>query len=333
MIYRRMMIFPVFAFLLTMTACTGLRPVEGRPPEETMTAGTGFRSSKLSPNELWNLNDKLEAENAACQKRVADQMEANARLNTRISDQHSEMTRATEKIISLNHAIDEMSTKMKQMQEAGKPGSAHAAPTSWGTIMHVKGKTNIRTKRSADSRIRGSLMPGQTVRADLLKDNWYAVFKTEETERSEINAMGYVYAPILLKSPSPETAAGAGAKGKEIFTVAVKSILHKVLPGGKEALLVEFDRFYVPAVYNIEGDAPMIIMDVTRTSSMKKEWSDMRTDGTLIKKIRVNLNPAADILRIVLDMTPDKDYDIKPTFYTGRGNEVYALEVTGVTLK
>ena len=75
----------------------------------------------------------------------------------------------------------------------------------------------------------------------------------------------------------------------------------------------------------------MIIMDVTCTSSMKKEWSEMLTDGTLIRKIRGNLNRTADILRIVLYMTPDKDYDIKPTFYTGKDSKVYALEVTGVT--
>jgi hypothetical protein len=217
------------------------------------------------------------------------------------------MTRVTEQISELNHTIDDLNTKMKQMQEAGK--SPHAAsPISWGTIMQVKGKTNIRTQRSVDSRIRGYLVPGRTVRADFLKANWYAVFRIEETVRSEKNALGYVYAPILFKAPSPETAVEARAKGglpaagkpsQEVFSVAVKSILHKVLPDGKEALLVEFDRFCVPAVYNIEGDAPMIIMDVTRTSSMKKEWSNIRTEGTLIKKIRVNLNPAADILRAV----------------------------------
>jgi hypothetical protein len=32
-------------------------------------------------------------------------------------------------------------------------------------------------------------------------------------------------------------------------------------------------------------------------------------------------------------MTPDKDYDIKPTFYSGKKSNVYALEVTGVTPK
>ncbi len=36
------------------------------------------------------------------------------------------------------------------------------------------------------------------------------------------------------------------------------------------------------------------------------------------------------ILRIGMHMTPDKDYDIKPTFYTGKDSKVYALEVTGV---
>jgi hypothetical protein len=262
-----------------------------------------------------------------------------------LSDQQSETIRANQQISALTHIIEDLSIKVKQIREPRKnetsPGPLHAAsPVSWGTIMQVEDKTNIRTKRSADSKLRGYLMPGQPVKADFLKDDWYAVFKITERARSEKKALGYVYAPRLFKSPSPERAVEKGEKegppaadkpAQETFSVAVKSIRHKVLPEGKEVLLVEFDRFYVPAVYNIEGDAPMIIMDVTRTSSMKKEWSNIRTDGTLIKKIRVNLNRTADILRIVLDMTPDKDYDIKPTFYKGKDSDVYAVEVTGVT--
>jgi len=338
MFYRRMMIFLVLAFLLTMTACTIFRPIESSSPEY-------MKKDEMSKNDLWNQTKTLEKEKAACQKRLVDQEEVISQMNIRLSDQQNEMIRANKQISELNNTIDDLSTKIKQLQETGKkensPGSIHAASAkSWGTTMYSKDKTNIRTKRSIDSMLRGFLIPGQTVKADFLKDDWYAVFKITETVRSETKALGYVYAPRLFRTPLPETATEAMKKGElpavdkseqDIFSVVVKSIRHKVLPEGKEVLFVEFDRFYVPAVYNIEGDTPMIIMDVTRTSSMKKEWSEIRTDGTLIRKIRVKLNPTADILRIVLDMTPDKDYDIKPTFYTGKGSEVYALEVTGVT--
>lgn len=340
MFYRRMMIFSVLAFLLTMTACTVFRSIKSSSPED-------MKKSEISKNDRWNQTKTLEKEKAVCQKQLADQEGVIARMNIRLSDQQNEMTRANKQISELNHTIDDLSTKMKQIEETGKKenslGSIHAASAkNWGTIMYAEDKTNIRTKRSVDSKLQGFLMPGQTVKADFLKDEWYAVFKITETVRSEKKALGYVYAPRLFKTPLPETATEAkkkvdlpavGKSAQDIFSVVVKSIRHKVLPEGKEVLLVEFNRFYVPAVYNIEGDAPMIIMDVTCTSSMKKEWSDIHTDGTLIRKIRVTLNSTADILRIVLDMAPAKDYDIKPIFYTGKDSKVYALEVMGVTPK
>lgn len=338
MLYRGMMIYPILAFLFMLTGCTVFRSVEGLSPED-------MKKSELSKNDLWNRTETLDKEKAVCQKQLVDQEGVIDRMKRDLSDQQSEMIQTNQQISELNDVIEDLRAKLKQIREAGKKeipsGPVNAASSvSWGTIMHVEDKTNIRAKRSLDSRIRGNLMPGQPVKADFLKDDWYAVFKITERVRSEKKALGYVHAPRLFKSPSPERAAESGEKegppaadkpAQETFSVVVKSIRHKVLPEGKEVLLVEFDRFYVPAVYNIEGSAPMIIMDVTRTSSMKKEWSNIRTEGTLIKRIRVNLNRTADILRIVLDMTPDKDYDIKPTFYKGKESDVYAVEVTGVT--
>ncbi|MEW6334317.1 MAG: hypothetical protein AB1558_08600, partial [Thermodesulfobacteriota bacterium] len=135
--------------------------------------------------------------------------------------------------------------------------------------------------------------------------------------------------PAEEKDGHPAT----GMPVDETFSVAVRSIRHKVLPEGKEVLLIEFDRFYVPAVYKIEGGAPRIILDVTRTSSMKQEWSDVSTEGTLVKKVRVHRNRAAEILRIVLDMWPGRDYDIRPALYPGTDSSLYAMEMTGAAPK
>ncbi len=203
------------------------------------------------------------------------------------------------------------------------------ASERWGTIMQPEAKTNIREKRSLDSHVRGSLMPGQKVRADFLRDDWYAVFDPEETERSEKKALGYVYAPRLFKVDTPAETKGEKTAVKTsplgTYSVTVKSIRCKVLPEGKEVLLVEFDRSYMPAVYSIEGDKPMIVMDVTRTSSMKKEWAELRPEGVLIRRVQASLNAAAGILRITLEMSPKKDYTVNPILYSD--DRIYALEV------
>jgi len=71
---------------------------------------------------------------------------------------------------------------------------------TWGVILSAKERTNIRSERSISSRIKGKLEPGQKIKADFLKDNWYAVFDLREEQREETKAMGYIYAP-LLSSP------------------------------------------------------------------------------------------------------------------------------------
>ena len=337
MFYRKIAILAILTFSFLLTACTALRSTDSGSPE-------AMKKSELSKDDLWAQTKTLEEEKAFCQMRLAELAAVVDRTNSRLSAQQNELTLADRQIAELTQTIDDLNTRIKQLLMTGEyddgPDRIRGLFRAWGAIMRAKGKTNIRTTRSVDSKLRGSLLPGQAVKADFLRDDWYAVFKITETERSEKKALGYVYAPRLFKTSFPGETPEAGKDGtpsaserpaKEPFSVAVKSIRHRVQPGGKEVLLVEFDRFYVPAVYNIEGVAPRIIVDVTRTSSMKKEWSDITTGGALIRKLQVALIPTADILRIVMHMTPDKDYDVKPTIYAGGKSNVYALEVTGVS--
>ncbi len=64
MIYRRMMIFSVFAFLSTMTACTVFRSIESSSPED-------MKKSEISKDDLWNRAKTLENDKAACQKQYS----------------------------------------------------------------------------------------------------------------------------------------------------------------------------------------------------------------------------------------------------------------------
>ena len=71
----------------------------------------------------------------------------------------------------------------------------------WGQIKYVHTPTNIRSERSSKSKIVGGLQTNEKVKADFLKDNWYVVFKPEETIRDTLKALGYVYAPLLKQKP------------------------------------------------------------------------------------------------------------------------------------
>ncbi len=207
---------------------------------------------------------------------------------------------------------------------------ALAAQEKWGTLMYVHAKTNIRAKRSLDSGLKGQLQAGQAVKADFLKDDWYAVFKPAETRRSERYALGYVYAPRLFPTREPQAAAAKPSlptpTDGDTVSVEVKSIRFKVGTDGKESILVEFDRFYMPAVYYLEGKAPRIVMDITNTHSMQKEWLDMQVRGELIKRVRATV-PVGNMLRIAIDMDPARNYN--PGIRTARGGSRGAEKIDG----
>lgn len=81
-----------------------------------------------------------------------------------------------------------------------------ASPTAardWGQLMVAPEKTNIRSDRSPRAKITGQLEAGERIRADFLKNGWYAVFDSKEKRRQERRARGYVYAPRLLAVASP----------------------------------------------------------------------------------------------------------------------------------
>ena len=71
----------------------------------------------------------------------------------------------------------------------------------WGKIKYVHSTTNIRAERSTKSRIVGQLTAGEKIKVHFLKDNWFAIFKVEETVRDEDWALGYIYAPLLKATP------------------------------------------------------------------------------------------------------------------------------------
>jgi hypothetical protein len=74
----------------------------------------------------------------------------------------------------------------------------------WGRLMVAPEKTNIRATPSLRAKITGQLKPGERVRADFLKNGWYAVFDPEAKKRQKRRARGYVYAPRLVAADASE---------------------------------------------------------------------------------------------------------------------------------
>ncbi|MHB8770766.1 MAG: outer membrane protein assembly factor BamD [Syntrophales bacterium] len=208
----------------------------------------------------------------------------------------------------------------------------------WGQIMHPKGKANIRAKRSTASALRGRLDPGQQVKADFLRDGWYAVFSPQQERRDEQKALGYVYAPLLSAAASGAGSPGAAeekggpaedapAKSGEPLPspVEIRNITFRTGGEGKELLCVEFDRFPAPAISGVEGGEPKILLEIGNAAPLKKEWALIDAGGSYVRRILARRDAATRTVLIVLDMEPAKSYFVNPAFFAR--DSTYCLEI------
>ena len=81
--------------------------------------------------------------------------------------------------------------------------SENSAVSNESEIRYADKEINIRFDRSTKSAIVKKLKPGDKIKVNFLKDNWYAVFNLDEPASKEKEAMGYVLASLLHPFPEP----------------------------------------------------------------------------------------------------------------------------------
>lgn len=192
----------------------------------------------------------------------------------------------------------------------------------WGQIMVAREKTNIRAKRTVDSKLKGFLHAGQKIKADYLKDNWYAVFKLREEKHSEHAALGYVYSPRLKAMETIEKAANAG-NGK----LEVKVIRFAPDTDEHEKIIIELNRFTAPHLTAIKGKNPRLVIDFENVASASKDFSKIiQADGKLIQRIRSSQDRQKHTFRVVLDLRTGRDYTVTQKFY--EAEKLYTLDLS-----
>ena len=105
--------------------------------------------------------------------------------------------------------------------------------------------------------------------------------------------------------------------------IAVENIDFEIQEQG-ERVFINLNHFFVPTVFNLEGEKPRIVIDIMNVST----WSGkpkIPVNGRLVKQIRSYLHKEMDKLRIVLDLEPSEDYFVTQTYYTKEN--IYSIQV------
>jgi len=158
---------------------------------------------------------------------------------------------------------------------------------------------SIHVRPLPDVREKTPHKPGADLTCKIISEEWKPVSEGEKTTE----------APAI---PSTSDA------------LMVKRIDFKIEEDGGEKVFIAMNRFAVPEVMALEGKTPRIAIDIKNIASWDGKTA-VEVNGKMIKQIRTHLHKDSNKLRIVLDLDPNADYSVNPTYY--KSDNIYCIEV------
>jgi hypothetical protein len=82
-----------------------------------------------------------------------------------------------------------------------------------------------------------------------------------------------------------------------------------------EMVLFKLNDFYPPIVFGIEKGNPRVVCDFLDTLLAVDIPPVIQTNGIFVRKIRTARHPSPEKVRVVLDLVPNKNYDLQQVFF------------------
>ncbi len=117
--------------------------------------------------------------------------------------------------------------------------------------------------------------------------------------------------------------------GKSIATPVVPTILDISFDDSSskgEMVLFHLNDFYPPTVSAIEKDVPRVLCDFSAMNLSPDVQETILTKGKYIKRVRTARHHNPDKVRVVLDLSPDRDYDLQQVFF--KNDNLFVLIVS-----
>lgn len=82
-----------------------------------------------------------------------------------------------------------------------------------------------------------------------------------------------------------------------------------------EMVLFHLNDFYPPTVSAVEKDTPRVFCDFTEMGLGAKVREDIAAKGKFVQRIRTTKHKKPDKVQVVLELSPDRDYDLQQVFF------------------
>ncbi len=154
-------------------------------------------------------------------------------------------------------------------------------------------------KPALDSNVIFRLGKGATYMAEKKQGSWYLI-------KNDNGEIGWAHKSLFDVNASKPIGDAKGIK-------LVNNIRFEAMPTGEEKVLFSLSGFYPPNVFLLEESQSTLICDFSDIQSFTNLKRLIDINQRLVKRIRTEKHK--DALRVAIDLTPGKSYDVRQVFF------------------
>ena len=166
----------------------------------------------------------------------------------------------------------------------------------------------VRESASLESDIKFGLKKGDTVSLIETKGNWHLI-------KNDDGITGWAHKKLFY-TLNEDTSADTLKR--------IEEIQFNITPEGEEKVVFVLNGFYPPDTFVLEENVPKVVCDFSGSQLAPSIDRNREVNGSFVRKIRIGDHKGAEPkLRVVLDLVPDRDYEVEQIFF--RKENLYTL--------
>jgi len=196
----------------------------------------------------------------------------------------------------------------KAVPEEKETPTAAEEMASAERLLRVKVRAGrVRESASLESDIKFGLKKGDIVSLIETKGNWHLIKNDGIT--------GWAHKKLFY-TLNEDTSADTLKR--------IEEIQFNITPEGEEKVVFVLNGFYPPDTFVLEENVPKVVCDFSESQLAPGIDQNREVNGSFVRKIRIGDHKGAEPkLRVVLDLVPDRDYEVEQIFF--RKENLYTL--------
>ena len=127
------------------------------------------------------------------------------------------------------------------------------------------------------------------------------------------------------KTPALPPAVAVEKPSVSSLPLVINKISFEKSPDKGEKVMFQLTNFHAPVIFGVEEGVPSIVCDFKNAGIGDKVPENISAQGEFVKQIRVEKNVTAHKIRVVIELLPNRHYDLKQVFF--KEESMYVLFV------